>query len=149
MQCMSHYLPRRGAMHAVTCILAACLCNAWMACYQARACVCACGVASPRASCMMGINHLRTHKGDIMRHNISDITMKPTGRARGPVAMGAIRLGSRDTFTTDAGSTAHGPGVVSVWLFRSGRMVGQFETSAGTFETLTMPDAAAAVEVTR
>jgi hypothetical protein len=78
-----------------------------------------------------------------MNLGIDDITMTATGRDRGPVAMGAIRLTSSDRLTTPAGFTVEGPGVVSVWRFGSGRMVGQYERGPGQgFESLP-------VEVTR
>lgn len=71
-----------------------------------------------------------------MHHTFDDIDMKGTGRDRGPVAMGAIRIGSRDTFTAPGGGTVDGPAVVYYWRFASGRLVGQVERPGGVFENV-------------
>lgn len=78
-----------------------------------------------------------------MIRSIDDVPMTPTGRTRGPVAMGALALAAGDTYTTDDGTSINGPGVVSLWRFASGRVVGQVERPGGEHENLP------AVEVTR
>ena len=64
--------------------------------------------------------------------SIRDITLYPRGSyGKGPTDSGALDIAPGQTFTDDTGRAFDGPARVTLWLWDSGRYVGQVETHGG------------------